>query len=72
VAAFLPLGAAEVSQRLRNQAPLAVVAVFPQHGVGLRLATAGNPGGPDGVAFMDICRERIFLGFIGLTCCSGS
>ena len=49
-----------------------MVAVFPQHGVGLRLATAGNPGGPDGVAFMDICRERIFLGFIGLTCCSGS
>jgi len=56
--------------RRRNQALLAVVAVFPVViGVGLRLAIQpGNTGGPDGVAFIgQLAGNGIFLGFIALT-----
>ena len=56
--------------RRRNQALLAVVAVFPLIiGMGLRLAIQpGNPGGPDGVAFIgQLAGNGIFLGFIALT-----
>ena len=56
--------------RRRNQALLAVVAVFPVViGVGLRLAIQpGNTGGPDGVAFIgQLAGNGIFLGFIVLT-----
>ncbi len=56
--------------RPRNQALLAVVAVFPIIiGIGLRLAIQpGNTGGPDGVAFIgQLAGNGIFLGFIALT-----
>ncbi len=56
--------------RRRNQALLAVVAVFPVViGVGLRLAIQpGSTGGPDGVAFIgQLAGNGIFLGFIALT-----
>ena len=56
--------------RRRNQALLAVVAVFPVIiGIGLRLATQpGNAGGPDGVAFIgQLVGNGIFLSFIALT-----
>ena len=56
--------------RRRNQALLAVVAVFPVViGVGLRLAIQpGNTGGPDGVAFIgQLAGNGIFLGFTALT-----
>ena len=56
--------------RRRNQALLAVAAVFPVViGVGLRLAIQpGNTGGPDGVAFIgQLAGNGIFLGFIALT-----
>jgi ABC-2 type transport system permease protein len=54
----------------RNQALLAVVAVFPIIiGIGLRLAThPGNAGGPGGVAFIgQLAGNGIFLSFIALT-----
>ena len=56
--------------RRRNQALLAVVAVFPVViGVGLRLAIQpGNTGGPDGIAFIgQLAGNGIFLGLITLT-----
>jgi ABC-2 type transport system permease protein len=56
--------------RRRNQALLAVAAVFPVViGGGLRLAIQpGNTGGPDGVAFIgQLAGNGIFLGFIALT-----
>jgi ABC-2 type transport system permease protein len=56
--------------RRRNQALLAVAAVFPiVIGAGLRLAIQpGNTGGPDGVAFIgQLAGNGIFLGFIALT-----
>jgi ABC-2 type transport system permease protein len=56
--------------RRRNQALLAVAALFPVViGVGLRLAIQpGNTGGPDGVAFIgQLAGNGIFLGFIALT-----
>jgi len=56
--------------RRRNQALLAVAALFPVViGVGLRLAIQpGNSGGPDGVAFIgQLAGNGIFLGFIALT-----
>jgi ABC-2 type transport system permease protein len=56
--------------RRRNQALLAVAAVFPVViGVGLRLAIQpGNAGGPDGVAFIgQLAGNGIFLSFVALT-----
>lgn len=56
--------------RRRNQGLLAAVLVFPLViGVGLRLAIQpGNPGGPDGVAFIgQLAGNGIFLGFTALT-----
>src|SRR5690349_8526855 len=56
--------------RPRNQALLAVAALFPVViGVGLRLAIQpGNTGGPDGVAFIgQLAGNGIFLGFVALT-----
>ena len=56
--------------RRRNQALLAVVAVFPLViGIGLRLAIQpGSAGGPDGVAFIgQLAGNGIFLGLIALT-----
>lgn len=55
--------------RRRNQALLAVVAIFPLFiGVALRLATRpGNSGGPSIAFFSQLAGNGIFLSFIALT-----